>query len=67
MAMAIARFWMIFGAVICVVNGYDFFTKWIGEEDIRYGKLFLCLGGALLVVLHWLEIKQLKKKRPGSR
>ncbi|MFB9325908.1 hypothetical protein ACFFSY_08200 [Paenibacillus aurantiacus] len=61
--MVTARFWMVFGAILCAINGYEFLSAWSGESDILYSKLFLFLGGVLLIVIHWLEIKQLKKMR----
>ncbi|MFC4100114.1 hypothetical protein [Paenibacillus xanthanilyticus] len=65
--MILARFWMLFGAILGVLNGYEFLSAWIGESEMRYGKLFLSLGGVLLVVIHWLELKQLKKKPRQDR
>jgi lipid-A-disaccharide synthase-like uncharacterized protein len=56
------KIWMLVGALIFLIYGYDFLTAWISQEDVSYFSLFLSLGGLLLFCTRWFDMKKGTKK-----
>ncbi|WP_139996788.1 hypothetical protein [Paenibacillus paridis] len=52
------KIWMLVGALIFLIYGYDFLAAWISQEDISYFSLFLSLGGLLLFFTRWFDMKK---------
>jgi hypothetical protein len=53
------KIWMVIGGGVSLLNGYDLIIGWMK-------KLWLFLGGLLLVLTQWSEIKKEGKKKSNS-
>ncbi|WP_141500613.1 hypothetical protein [Paenibacillus luteus] len=56
------KIWMMVGALIFLIYGYDFLTAWVSGNDISYFSLFLSFGGLLLCFTRWFDMKKGSKK-----
>ena len=58
--------WMIIGAALFIVNGYDLVSEWIGDNRLSFSNLFFSLTGLIIFFVHLSDYRKKRSDKAPS-